>query len=75
MVPEPNGLFTVTMLDVLREPFEEWLASRGLMIARIPDPDIETPLIVVPVELNPAEEMRRTWSDRQFTRLAEGETP
>lgn len=39
---------TVTMLDVLREPFEEWLASRGLVMARPPDFEDPDAYIVVP---------------------------
>jgi hypothetical protein len=40
-LPEPDpesvdDLFEVVMLNVLREGFEEWLASRGLKLARIP---------------------------------------
>lgn len=42
---EHGGTFTVTMLAVLREPFEEWLASRGLVMGSIPGTDA---LIVVP---------------------------
>lgn len=42
---EHQGTFTVTMLAVLRQPFEEWLASRGLIMGPIPETDA---LIVVP---------------------------
>lgn len=34
--PQDPGLFDVVMLDVLREPLEEWLLSRGLRLAKIP---------------------------------------
>jgi hypothetical protein len=44
----PSETFTVTMLSVLRGPFEEWLACRGLEIAQVPLHD--DALIVVPTE-------------------------
>jgi hypothetical protein len=49
-VTEPYGVFTVTMIDDLRKPFEQWLATLGLRIGRVPDPDLPYPLIVVPAE-------------------------
>lgn len=46
--------FQVTMLDVLREPFEQWLASRGLLLAHIPDTDPDVFIVVPGPELQNA---------------------
>lgn len=46
---EPGSTFTVTMLSVMRADYEQWLTARGLKIARIPDPGLMHPLIVVPI--------------------------
>jgi hypothetical protein len=50
MTDDDGGkVFTVTMLDVLREPFERWLESRGLEIATVPESSPDA-YIVVPRE-------------------------
>lgn len=41
--------FNVTMLDVLREPFQEWLSGRGLVLAHVPD-SAEDSFIVIPAD-------------------------
>lgn len=38
-----SGLFEVVMLDVLRAPFEEWLAERNLKLVSIPQDDYSIP--------------------------------
>lgn len=40
--------FNAMMLDVLREPFEQWLASRDLVMVRPPDFEDPDAYIVVP---------------------------
>jgi len=42
-----SDVFHVTMLDVLRAPFESWLAVNDLALAHVPDTD-EDQFIVVP---------------------------
>jgi hypothetical protein len=49
--------FSVTMLGVLREPFEDWLSRRGLMMGLIPGSD---QYVVVPINV-PAPP--RAWFD------------
>jgi hypothetical protein len=36
----PDDVFTVAMLDILREPFQHWLTQRGLTMSRIPHSDM-----------------------------------
>lgn len=48
-----NSTFNVTMLGILKRPFEEWLASRNLVAVEVPGED-PNHLIVVPRHL-PAE--------------------
>lgn len=42
--------FNVTMLDVLRGPFEEWLRIHQLELAHVPDTDPDD-FIVIPNEI------------------------
>lgn len=42
-----DDVFVVAMLNVLREPFEAWLAERYLTMGEMPEPDIGLPLYVV----------------------------
>lgn len=42
-----SDVFHVTMLGVLREPFEQWLRGRGLVLAHVPGTEPDE-LIVIP---------------------------
>ncbi len=56
-----DDVIQVTMLDVLREPFTEWLRSHGMDLALmpppesipVPKPDYLPQYIVIPSEDNP----------------------
>lgn len=68
-----SDTFAVTMLTVLREPFEQWLRSRGLELVAIPDEG--GALIAVPTALaGPLDGMRR-WADTRHRPTEEGEAP
>jgi hypothetical protein len=43
----------VTMLEVLREPFEEWLRTRHLELVRIPETPADTFMVIPDREILP----------------------
>ncbi len=47
-----RDIFHLVLLDVLREPLEEWLRSRGLALIEIPtDGDPEVPMFTTTPDL------------------------
>ncbi len=59
MARSGSGVSQVLMLDVHREVYEQWLASRGLELQPVPTDDPEIPTYVV----SPTDEAMREYLD------------
>ena len=58
-LPQVSKTFTVTMLAVLREPFEQWCRANGLILEQTPQDRGTNQYIAVPhpdrTELDPSD--------------------
>jgi hypothetical protein len=62
-----TGITMIAMHNALRPAFEEWLASRGLLLGKIPDPEMEETWIVTPTQERWEElSQENTWSGRKL---------
>lgn len=56
-VPPVSKTFSVMMLSVLREPFEQWVRERGFVVEHVPGSDPDTLVVVPDPEIGPPAEV------------------